>query len=485
MRRDPAWMIRKFCNEDPWALQQRIMESVRDNPRTAVKSCHSSGKSFTAARIAFWFLISFEESIVVTTAPSHRQVEKIIWPEIRRAAKKARARGFQVPGRILTTEWKIDDKWYAVGFSTDDPDRFQGLHAKNVLVIVDEASGIKPEIWEAIEAIMASGAMVRLLTIGNPTDPTGPWADEFKSLPAHAKFTISAFDTPNFTTFGITPADIVSGAWEKKIGRGKIPHPQLISPAWVADKAKRWGTESPMWAARVLGEFPASAPDALIPLSWIEAAQRAWSEVKIGHPLAREPIELGVDVARMGSNKTVIYERRGIRVQCLSRTNQEPTTATTGRVIDKMRSSRATIAKVDGAGVGGGVVDQLAEKNIPVADMQPGQAASDGERFFNARAEWYWGLRERFEAAYTEGIVAGSIAINPAEDELAWQLAAIKYKIDPRGRTQIESKDDMSARGVPSPDDADAVMMACAEPGVAPVPMVAPIGIPNESDWNV
>ena len=116
--------------------------------------------------------------------------------------------------------------------------------------------------------------------------------------------------------------------------------------------------------------------------------------------------------------------------------------------------THAASANVDGVGVGGGVVDILTEMGADVHDLQAGSAASDTERFINARAEWYWGLRERFEQ--------GDIDIDPLDDELAAQLGAIRFEYTSRGQIKIESKDDMAKRGMPSPDRADALMLAYA-----------------------
>jgi hypothetical protein len=111
-------------------------------------------------------------------------------------------------------------------------------------------------------------------------------------------------------------------------------------------------------------------------------------------------------------------------------------------------------AIIDVPGVGGGVVDRLAELDLPVVPYNGGEAPIDKERFVNARAEDYWTLRELFEQ--------GEIDIDPDDDKLAAQLGSIKWGIDSRGRIKIESKDDMRKRGLPSPDRADAMAIAFA-----------------------
>ena len=125
-------------------------------------------------------------------------------------------------------------------------------------------------------------------------------------------------------------------------------------------------------------------------------------------------------------------------------------------MIHAQQTHIADAINVDGVGVGGGVVDQLREQGYPVQDMQAGSGARDTGKFANARAEWYWGLRERFEQ--------GDIDIDPADDELATQLGQIRFEYTSRGQIKIESKDDMQARGVSSPDRADALALAYAIP---------------------
>ena len=71
-QRDPVWWVEEVLGDRLWQRQRDIIESVRDNPETAVKSCHGAGKSFSAARVALWFLMTHRPSIVITTAPTDR-----------------------------------------------------------------------------------------------------------------------------------------------------------------------------------------------------------------------------------------------------------------------------------------------------------------------------------------------------------------------------------------------------------------------------
>src|SRR5690242_4601257 len=179
IRRDPAAFMRVWLGADLWDKQIAIAESVRDHRRTAVKSCHGSGKSFLAARIVVWFLHAFPSSVVLTTAPTQNQVRNILWRNVNAAYDNKRQ---PLLGRCLQTEIDIAPDWYALGFKSEDTaaDRFQGFHAENALVVIDEAAGVDDRVYEALDAVMTSEA-ARQLLIGNPTNPRGEFYDAFHS----------------------------------------------------------------------------------------------------------------------------------------------------------------------------------------------------------------------------------------------------------------------------------------------------------------
>lgn len=265
----PVWWVEKVLYAVPWEKQCEILNSVRDYYKTAVRSCHGVGKSFTAGQVILWFLYNFPRSIVLSTAPTWRQVEKLVWKEVRASFKRAKV---PLGGKIQPKSPEIQiiqNEWYAIGLSTNDPDRFQGFHEKYILVVVDEAAGVSEDIFEAVEGVLTS-ENARLLLLGNPTSLSGTFYNAFRE-PGWNTITISAFDTPNFTAFGITEEDIVNSTWKEKIA-GPLPNPKLITPEWAADKHLRWGPDSPAYQARVRGQFPTESDDTLIPLAWIEAA---------------------------------------------------------------------------------------------------------------------------------------------------------------------------------------------------------------------
>lgn len=445
---DPVAWTQERRGAHVWSTQGEILRSVRDNTRTAVQSCHGIGKSWTAADVALWWIDAHEpgEAIIVSTAPTYPQVHAILWEEIRKGHRSA-----NLPGVVLKSdEWQLDNG-DIVGFGRKPADQdehgFQGIHRVYVLVIADEACGIPKQLFTAMEAIVTN-ADCRILAIGNPDDPNTEFGAVCKPGSGYNVIKVSAFDTPNFTAEAIP----------EKLSK------QLVSVDWVEDKRRRWGTDSPLWKSKVLGEFPEVGENTLISPAWITAAQQR--ELP-----ATTPAKLGVDVARFGMDTTVISHRQGGRFRILETLPYSATTTTTGHVVAIQREHGNPVAHVDGVGVGSGVVDQLREQGRPVVDMQAGAGATPEvdpktgrpvTRFINARAQWFWGLRKMFED--------GEVDIDPTDEELASQLGSMRYELDSKGRIKIESKDDMKARGMPSPDRADAMMLAFGEPVVKAAP---------------
>ncbi len=231
---DPVGWVRDKLGEHLWSKQRAIAESVRDNRRTAVKSCHNAGKSWIASRIAAHWIATHPagEAFVASTAPSYPQVHAILWEEIRKAAKAGYRAGNPLPGRVLQSDdWKLDDGtlagWGRKPADTDEHG-FQGIPRRYVLVILDEACGIPRQLWTAVEAI-TTNADCRILAIGNPDDPNTEFGDVCKPGSGWNVIQISAFDTPNFTDEPF-PDDL---------------RPLMLDPEWVEDKKRRWGEDPP------------------------------------------------------------------------------------------------------------------------------------------------------------------------------------------------------------------------------------------------
>lgn len=435
-----------------WSLQDRATESVRDNRITLVATGNALGKTYWGANIVLWFLYNHKPSIVLTTAPTGRQVPALLWKEIAVAHSSA---PYPLGGRLLSSELQIDKNWFAMGFTTSrhSPNAFAGFHEANILVLVDESPGVDNSIHEGIDGVLASGNSKKA-EIGNPLDRNTAFGRGFK-LKSASKIRMGAFDSPNFTAFGITIADIRSGEWKRKIDGRPLPFPQLVSPAWVAEKFEKWGESSPAWVARVDGRFPDSNVDALFPGSLIRGAQAL-----ILTPLETTPKIIGVDVARYGDDETVFMLRHGGRCRCIYRsldTKPNPMT-TAGRLIIAAREHGASKLYIDATGLGGPLVDRLRELDLPgmtVEGVNFGAAAVDKEQFADARAECFWNVRERMNTL--------ELDLDPSDQDLEAEMSVLKTQYTSGGKIRIESKDSMRKRGIKSPNIADALAVCFAD----------------------
>jgi phage terminase large subunit len=196
-RSDPVSFVDEVLGVHLWSKQREIIEAVRDHERVAVKSGNATGKSTAAACAMLAHLAGGPGSIAVSTSATERQLKLVLWRETRRRFKHAR--GFFDGATITETEIRLRDDWFATGFSTDQPEAAQGLHAERLLVVVDEASGVSEDIWDAIESLLAGGD-ARVLAISNPLRTSGWYFDAFHSRRDEwHRLTVSAYDTPNLS----------------------------------------------------------------------------------------------------------------------------------------------------------------------------------------------------------------------------------------------------------------------------------------------
>lgn len=455
MQADPVYVCTDLFGSTLWKDQKTILESVRDHPRTAWRSCHGIGKSFVCARLVLWWLFSFPYSIVLTTAPTARQVEDILWKEIRSCYNNSL---FPLGGHLppSATQLTLEGKeWVAIGLSTNDSNRFQGYHAKHLLVIVDEASGVNDDIHEAIDGVLTS-EHCRLIHIGNPTDIGGQFYRDFREGGWNLGHT-SAFETPNFTKYGITREDIAKDTWQEKI-TGPLPAPWLITPAWVADKYKRWGPNHPAWFARVEGDFPEQGEYNVIPLGWIEQAQERWHDAT-----PEGKIILGVDVARGGMDLSSIAIRQGAKILSVETFSNLDGPMLAGEVAIRYRKYGASKVNIDVIGLGAALEDALKDPVFKDIVYDPINVATSsevldekGNRVYqNLRAELWWAVREALDPKGKDPLSL------PPGDSLLGDLAAPKYDFR-KGWIQIEAKEDTKKRLGRSPDEGDAVMLTYA-----------------------
>lgn len=454
-RNDPLGFAREVLGVEPWERQQAIMQAVAEFDRVTVRSCNGAGKTLVASWICLWFLYSRPNSIVVTTAPTAYQVENLLWRRLRGAFAEARV---ALPGRCMTKRLECGTEWYAIGMATDEEVKFQGPHSPaGVLMVGDEASGLKEWVFTAMDGTMTEEE-AKMLLIGNPNQAMGRFYESHRSWPSAQRFHISAFDVPE----------------------------TIIRRSWIEDMRRDLGEESPVYQVRVLGEFPPMGDDTLISLKWAEEAQARDGDVDLpaqgeDH---RATVEIGVDIARYGSDESVAYARRGSVVVGAEYWRGSDLMASAGRVAAMARRVGAATLKIDDNGVGGGVTDALLSTfrgtDVTVIGLNVGEAALDTEKYYLKRSEIFWGLRERFRL--------GEISIPKDDQILVDQLTQLRYSYTPRGQIKLESKDDMrknrpSSSRWQSPDRADALALAFAFGGARYIPASPPGPVFEPKQW--
>lgn len=435
-----------------WDASVEMLEAIRDHRQVAVAACHSSSKTFSAAVACLWFFYTQIPAKVITTAPSQRQVEELLWSEIRKLHGNAR---IPLPGTPLGTFMRMpspksrpnrNDDWFMTGFATkadqaqEHATRFHGYHQRNILVVFDEAAGILAPIWGGAEGVM-TGANPHWLAIGNPTDSSGEFFRSYRSKDWHS-IRIDAYDSPN-------------------VKAREVIVPYLVDHLWVDIQRRKYGEQSPIFKAKVRGLFPDRADDTLISMGEVDEAYRREPPA-----LERPLLSLGCDVARYGSARTCMYVIRGAEVldrkwwigQDLMRTAGEVLILAAKWGLGPADANRIAI---DDTGLGGGVTDRLREQGWDVNAVNFGTPpAYDPGTFTNRRAELWWTMRDwiRDEAALSRLAEADP----DAPEDLRADLTAPKYQVKSSGKIALEEKDAILKRLGHSPDDGDALALALA-----------------------
>ena len=437
----PTEWINERLGEHVWSKQVEILESVRDNKYTAVRSCHSTGKSHIAARAIAWWVDShpIDEVFIVSTAPSAPQVKAILWRYLKSIRRKAGLPGYITESEV--PEWKIDGRLVGWGRKPADlisgeeaATAFQGIHARYVLVVLDEAGGIPEWLWTAVDTLV-TGRNNRVLAIGNPDDPASHFEKVNRPGSGWNVIKIAAKDTPAFTGEAV-PEELLEN---------------LVTPEWVEERRRAWGEDSPLYISKVLAEFPLTTDDNLIPIAWINnAIERDFS----GEAIVDQG-KFALDVARSGRDESCLgWWRGGVFRIVTAQRGVGDTMRLVGWLTDKNRRHPAARMIVDADGLGSGVYDRAQELRLPVSAFFAGRRAFEPKKFVNRRSEQWWGVRQLFEA--------GLIDIDPEDEVLHAQLSAIKWSMDSAGRIAVETKKEMKARGLPSPDRGDTLMMVTA-----------------------
>lgn len=489
---DPALFAWEVFGVRLWGKQRlicRLIAKAHQTPqRIACKSGHKTGKSCSLAVIAIWWAVTRKAGRVIITAPTGRQIRDTLWREVKAFYNRAREQLFknfaieeglggklnQIPDAGL----RFPDGSEIIGFSTNQPERMAGTSGENLLYLIDEATGVGQDIFNAIEGNRAGDASV--IMFSNPTQTSGYFFDAFhgKNASAWHRITISSEETPNVRA-------------KKKVVPGLATH------TYIAEKRKEWGpdfTNDLRYQIRILGVFPRASSNQIVSLSLLDRGKGAWyafaakflgreqwaHEPKRWRDIVRNAAELyrvreawektaegqlsfGIDPAWDGDDKTVIRPRRGLRMLpsvVLTHGEGEDVATELDTLIRQYRrwSDERPRVLVDAIGVGVATVEALRKRsNIRLYEVNSSRAAMEPDDYRNLRSEILFAAAHFLKSG-------GGFEPDP---ELERDLSAATYTIDSIGRVEVEPKKNIKKRLGRSPDEGDAFSMAAYEGHIA------------------
>jgi len=443
-RNNPVLFVREVLNTEPDAWQVEFLNHIaKGNRRISVRSGHGVGKSTASAWAMLWYLFLRFPVKIVVTAPTSSQLYDALFAEVKRWVK--------VLPPMLAEQLEVkQDRIEMVGMNNEafisartsraeQPEALQGVHSDNVMLVADEASGIPEQVFEAAAGSMSGHAAVTLL-LGNPVRSSGFFYDTHNRLASDwVTMKVSCADSPR------------------------------VSEAYIDEMKARYGEESNAYRIRVLGEFPRSDDDTVIPMELLEMAMN-----RDVTPSQHAPSVWGLDVARFGSDRSALCKRRGNAIT-------EP--IKTWKNLDLMQLTGAVVAEyeslppserpgeilVDSIGLGAGVVDRLRELRLPARGINVAESPAMGTTYRNLKAELWYKAKAWLESRD---------CWMPRDEALVGELAAVRYTFTSNGKIQIEGKDEIRKRGLPSPDRADAFCLTFASDAV-----VGMYGSAGSSRW--
>lgn len=441
-RADPNLFVKEVLGVEPDEWQKDFLSAVASGERKiSIRSGHGVGKSTTASWAMLWFLLTRYPVKVVVTAPTSAQLYDALFAELKRWVKELPQ---PIQDLLDVKQERIELKASATEAfisartsRAEQPEALQGVHSDNVMLVADEASGVPEAVFEAAAGSM-SGHNALTILLGNPVRSSGFF-----------------FDTHN---------RLKDEWWTKRVS---CIDSARVSKEYVDDMKSRYGEESNAFRIRVLGEFPKSDDDTIIPMDLLESAKhrdtRAYEDA---------PIIWGLDVARFGSDSSVLCKRQSNVVHTLERWRNLDLMQLTGAVVAQYEAcdhkNRPAEILVDSIGLGAGVVDRLRELKLPARGINVSESPAMGATYLNLRAELWHKAKAWLEKRDCK---------IPNNEDLIGELATVRYTFTSNGKIKIESKDDIRRRGLKSPDMADAFVLTFAADA-------ATISWGSSSSWN-
>ena len=403
--------------------------------RHAVSSGRGIGKSALVSWITIWMLSTRIGSTTIISANSESQLRSVTWAEITKwLAMALNSHWFEVSAtRLMPAKWltelverdlkKGTRYWGVEGrlWSAENPDAYAGVHNfDGVLVVFDEASGIDDSIWAVTSGFFTENTPNRFwMAFSNPRRNTGYFYEAFNSK-------------REFWTTKVVDARTVEGT-DKQV------YQQIID---------EYGADSSQAHVEVYGQFPSEGDDQFISASLVDEAMK-----RPKYQDQSAPIVIGVDPARFGADATVIAVRQGRDIIAIQRHRGDDTMTVVGHVIEAIEEYKPALVVIDEGGLGAGIVDRLKEQRYKIKGVNFGNKSANPVMYGNKRAEMWGKMKDWLKTA--------SI---PLDRFLKTDLISPMMKPDSKGTIFLESKKDMKARGLASPDAADAICVTFAFP---------------------
>ena len=426
-RDDPVKFVVEVLGAKPLPYQAEFLQAIANGERKmSVRSGHGTGKSTSASWAMLWYVLLRFPNKVVVTAPTSKQLFDALFAELERwinqLPKQLQPMLTVKSDKVELTAAPSEAFISARTSRAETPEALAGVHSENVMLVVDEASGVPEKVFEAASGSM-SGHNATTILLSNPTRSSGTFFESQTRL---------------------------AGSWWTR--RWSCVDSPLVSEEFVDEMRMRYGEDSNAFRIRVLGEFPLADDDTIIPFHLVESAMHRDIETD---ELATTV--WGLDVARFGSDKTALAKKKGNVITEVSSWQGLDLMQTVGRVKAEYDglpiSLRPAEILVDVIGMGGGVVDRLRELGLPVRGINVGESPSMGDTYTNLRAELWFKMR---------GWLEQRGAKLPKNEQLIAELTSIRYSFVSSGKMKAESKDEMRKRGLASPDLADAVCLTLA-----------------------
>jgi phage terminase large subunit len=422
-RDHPVLFVEEVLQAKPLPWQKDFLNEVAaGRRRISVRAGHGVGKSTACSWALLWHQLTRFPQKSVVTAPTAGQLFDALFAELKHWVNR-------LPAPLRETLEVFNDRIVFKGApessfisartsSAERPEALAGVHSEHVLLICDEASAIPEAVFESAAGSM-SGHTATTVLIGNPTRNTGLFFRTHHQLSSDWKtMHVSCLDNP------------------------------LVSTDFVNQIKATYGENSNAFRVRVLGEFALRDDDSLIAADLVDAAMSR--DVALD---TTQDLIYGVDVARFGSDRTVICKRRGNVVVELRHWSGEDLMSTVGRIVHEANADKPAEICVDSIGLGGGVADRLRELGFNVRDVNVSES--------NAMNQQAYRLRDELWLAAKDWLETRAVKI-PKDDELRAELIGPTYSFASNGKIKVEGKSEMKKRGMRSPDLADSLCLTFA-----------------------